>query len=146
MKPHFLYFYKVIEYFFLINRKNEISVIIQENINSIDKIILKMQEIYKTKEECCLNYIVNNESIKPKIAELISSAYKDKLISEESSDNFAHELYEFRNSIAHGKGDSGYTLKLPSVLKQDIKLICWNSLMQDFALICINEFCYDNSL
>lgn len=142
----FLYLYKVIEYFFLINRKNEISVIIQENINNIDEIILKMQNIYKTEEKICLSYIVNNESIKPKITKLISRAYKDKLISGESYDAFVDAVYSFRNSIAHGKGDKGYTLKLPNILKQDIELICWNSLMKDFALICINEFCYDESL
>lgn len=77
---------------------------------------------------------------------LILDAQRNRLISKNSSDELANEIYAFRNSVAHGKGGNGYNLKTPNVLKQDIEIIRWNNLMLQFALICINQFCYEGNL
>jgi hypothetical protein len=142
----FLYYYKVIEYFFFINRKQEIIDIIQGSLHDINKLLLRIDEVYKTDEKSCLMYIVKNKKIENQVDQLVLEAYSEKLISNKTQEVFINSIYSFRNSIVHGKGGTRFEIKTTNILKPDTKVISWNSIIKSFAYICILEFCYDSKI
>ncbi|AEY65825.1 hypothetical protein [Clostridium sp. BNL1100] len=142
----FLYFYKVIEYFFFINRKAEIIKIISDNISDMDKLLKGMNDIYKTEERRCLTYVLRNELVETNINKILLKAKKNKLILKKNSESLAKGIYDYRNSIVHGKGDSNLKLRIPWSLDEDIILVLWNQIIKELAIVCISVFCYDNVL
>ncbi|GGJ64475.1 hypothetical protein [Virgibacillus salexigens] len=142
-KGEVLYFYKVIEYFFIINRKQEILDLIS-NFNDIDKVIKGLTNIYKDDEESCLGYVLSNNDIKEKAQTIIDEAYTENLITENSIKQFAKQIYLYRNSVVHGKLDKRFPLRTEDILdnREDI----WFNIIKRLAYICIEVFCYNDTL
>jgi|GEM_PF-2280748 len=146
----FVYFYKVIEYFYFINRKNEIQQILKDYSSDITRLIIEINNIYKTDERSCLKLLLKNSDIKPEIETIAAEMYKKSIIPGEGVETFASKLYLYRNSIVHGKGDTKFDLKVPRLLeennKQETNSFYWNWAIQKIALKCIKTFCYNNHI
>lgn len=141
----FLYFYKVLEYFFVINRKNQIGDFVSKHKQNLDLLIKELTKIYKEDELNSLKYLLRNNVLLPKIQSLITEAYSENLISKETSDEFAEQIYSFRNSIVHGKMDTGFDLKTPDILNH-FREATWYRLIRNLALIVIVEFCFEGDI
>lgn len=139
----FLYYYKVLEYFFIINRKDQIADLVSSYGNNIDKLISKLTSFYRTAETECLRYLLNNLK-KEAVQNVISSAFNEELIATENLDELIKELYIFRNSVVHGKKDSGYQTNIPTIFINQRTLL-WRKLTRELALLCINKFCWQNN-
>jgi len=140
----FLYFYKVIEYFFLINRKNEFIVNINNynQDNNIDSFIKNTTKIYRTNEPEYLKLIL--KSIENSLKPILKSAKENNKISNEKDLNeFSNALYGYRNSIAHGKSDTNLFLKLPSPLSIS-EINFWNNIVLNISKIIIDKYCFTN--
>lgn len=142
-KGEVLYFYKVIEHFFIINRKQEILDLIS-NCKNTDQLIKNLTNIYKDDEESCLEYVLSNTSIKAKAQEIIDEAYAEKLITENSIHEFAKQIYLYRNSVVHGKLDKRFPLRTINILDTSEKT--WFNIIKRLAYICIEVFCYNDTL
>ena len=146
----FMYFYKAIEYFYFINRKNEIHQILKDYSSDITRFIIEINNIYKTDERSCLKMLFNNSEIKPKIESIASEMHKKSIIPDEGVETFAGKLYLYRNSIVHGKGDTKFDLKVPRLLeestRQESMSFYWNWAIQKIAFKCIKTFCYNNHI
>ncbi len=138
----FLYMYKVLEYFFLINRKNEIQKIAAKWIKNPDKLSKEIETIYRTGEQDCLKYLLKNPCIKNDVENAIQTAFENGIISLKVIDEFADKLYSFRNSIVHGKLDVRYKLYTPNLLS-DFQESPWFTIIHILAFGCIREFCYE---
>ncbi|PGT07238.1 hypothetical protein [Bacillus cereus] len=141
LNRNFLSFYKVLEYFFLINRKDEFkSLILDYNENDdMDKVLKEITRVYKTKEEDLLEVLLNNiNNLEP----IMDTAFSKGLIS--SKDNkkeFAKKLYGYRNSRVHGKKDTNLNLLVPSMLDFNSNDE-WELVIEDVADLVIKQFCY----
>lgn len=140
----FQYFYKVLEYFFLICRKEEFKNIINDynNTNHMDDFIKKVTDIYKQDEESQLKVLL--KSIQNKINGLISYSFQNGYILNSSIDDFSTQLYLYRNTIVHGKSDNRYTLKMPINLSAN-KENYWNMVVREIAEALINKYCFSES-
>jgi len=138
----FLYFYKVLEYFFILNKKDAIEEKIKEyNSNrKIDDFINNITKYYKESEDILLTNLL--ESIESDIKHIILSAKKCNKIKIDTCKEFSNELYLYRNSIVHGKGDYKYSLKVPNDIEVDDKNF-WNNAMKEIAFIVISKYCFD---
>ncbi|MGL4997803.1 MAG: hypothetical protein ACRC5T_02270 [Cetobacterium sp.] len=141
----FLYFYKVLEYFFLINRNEEYENLISEynkssELDKTDKFINKVSRIHTTNEKDSLNKLLNNPRYHDKIQNLANFTYSKKIISQSSIDTFAKELYVFRNTIIHGKFGDKFKLTLPSIVN-GLNTREWIRITKNLAEIIIDNFC-----
>jgi hypothetical protein len=139
----FLYFYKVLEYFFIINYKDFfIHYIDQYNSNKdINKFIENVTGIYKKNEEQLLLSLL--KSLETELSPIIKKAYTKGLIKSEELEEFSNELYLYRNSIVHGKGDTRYTLKVTDLIEHDIEM-AWVEIVKSIAVKIIFKYCYQN--
>ena len=136
-----LYFYKIIEYFFLFIRKGDFKRIIDEYIvdKNIDSVITKLVKIYNEKEKFQLKLLL--ESLEDEIVELMTKANSLNIISSPNITDFAGELYSFRNSIVHGKSGDKFDLKLPNPLAKNNNELFWKDTVKSIAEILIRKFC-----
>lgn len=136
-----LYLYKVLEYFFLIVRKKEFEIIIDDynKDKEISRLITKITNLYRDDELNQLNILIT--SIEDKIYTIIQKAVKLNITNDFSSDSFALALYKYRNSIVHGKSDQKFDLKIPnSFFGSEIDLF-WKDSLKQIAEILIFKFC-----
>lgn len=144
----FLYFYKVLEYFFLINRKEEYENLISEYNKSsesdkTDEFIKKVSSIHTTKEKDNLKRLLSNPLYQPKIQDLADIAYNKKIITQNSTGKLLNDLYYFRNSIVHGKFGDKIELTLPKIINQNrITTRNWIKITRELAEIIIDNFCF----
>ncbi|GIP08201.1 hypothetical protein J1TS5_03710 [Paenibacillus macerans] len=134
-----LYYYKVIEYFFIINRKEEIRTIIgayNENSN-LNSLIDSITKIYDTKEKILLENLLNNLI---GIEYFINLAHDKQLIDSKEIGHFSQKLYDYRNSIVHGKKDTKLELIVPTTLEEN-KRHGWNLILKGLAEKVIQQFC-----
>lgn len=143
-KRDFLSFYKVLEYFFFINRKNEFEDYIKKynEDNNLDQIIKKITNVYRDKEMDLLKTLINSlEKMEP----ILESAFSKGLISNQDDKiEFAKKLYEFRNSKVHGKGDANFELVVPTILNIDENNE-WEIIIEKLAEMVINQFCFSQA-
>lgn len=129
----FLYYYKVLEYFFYISEdKSEVisleRVLTELNTNHyIEHIIRGELYDYMLEKDDKNNISIDNISIK----------------------TFSEKLYRYRNSVAHGKADDKTNLlsHVPMNLidgEEQRKLEGWNSIGNTLAYKCIEYFCFNN--
>ncbi|MDN8588115.1 hypothetical protein Q0V21_04950 [Paenibacillus sp. 11B] len=135
----FLYYYKVLEFFFIINRKQELEQLITKYSGNLDKLILEVTRVYKTREIDLLGYLLNNLSFE--LVEILETVYKDELIKEKTIKALSDEIYKIRNSIVHGKSDSGFELLLPKLFEDEENDI-WRTAIRKIASICIDKYCF----
>lgn len=138
-----LYYYKVLEYFFIINKKSEIQMLVSDyNIDSkIDKLMNSITKIYATKEDRLLENLLSNIN---GIDEIIERAYKEEIIQVKDLTTFSNKLYEYRNSIVHGKKDARFELTVPTILNQDTNDNRWKGIIRILAEKVISQFCLNS--
>lgn len=136
-----LYLYKVLEYFFLIVRKKEFEIIIDDynKDKEISRLITKITNLYRDDELNQLNILIT--SIEDKIYTIIQKAVKLNIINDFSSDSFALALYKYRNSIVHGKSDQKFDLKIPNSFFGSEMDLFWKDSLKHIAEILIFKFC-----
>lgn len=135
-----LNFYKVLEYFFLINRKNDFKLFILDyNQNQdIEKILTDITGVYRTSEVDLLKNLVKNIS---NLESIMGTAFSKGLISsKDDKDDLAKKIYDYRNSIVHGKGDTNLSLLVPSILDSNNNE--WDIIIENIADLVIKQFCY----
>ncbi|PFM17806.1 hypothetical protein COJ44_12975 [Bacillus anthracis] len=140
-KRDFLSFYKVIEHFFVINRKNEFEEYIK-NYNddkNLNLILNKITKVYKDNEIDLLGTLINNlENMEP----ILKLALSKGLISNQADKKeFTKNLYEFRNSKVHGKGDANFELLVPTILNLN-ENNDWEIIIEELAKLIIEQFCF----
>lgn len=138
-----LNYYKVLEYFFIINRENEILSAVDKYNKMGNKadLISSMSKIAKENEEINLKLLI--ERIYPKINGIIQDAFEKNLIKENSYLAFAEELYSVRNDFVHAKQNHRkFEVWVPSILKEDEKYE-WIHILGKVAIACIEEFCFE---
>ena len=137
----FQYFYKVLEYFFLISRQDEFKSLIGDynSTNKIDDFITAVTKIYQQNEEAQLTILL--KSIESDISAYINDAYNDGIISNSNVDEFAGSLYLYRNKIVHGKSDTKFELKLPTLIKGKEERF-WEKYIVLIAEILIKKYCF----
>ena len=136
-----LYFYKVIEYFFVIVRKNEFQeAICRYNTDKdMDCFINKITKIYKEQEieqlKCVINYIQMD------LKAIIKEAVELDIIKSDNIDLFSEHLYLYRNSIVHGKSDFKFELKIPDMFSLTEKDLYWTKALKQISQLLIVRFC-----
>ena len=138
----FLYFYKVLEYFFIINQKSLFVANIEfyNSTGEINEFINKTNKIYKQGEEELLTYLLN--SIEDKIGDILNFANHKGLTNGVNIIDISKGIYNYRNSIVHGKGDYKFDLKIPDdIEKGDDKM--WILIIQEIAHILIFKHCLE---
>ncbi|WDL98837.1 hypothetical protein [Alicyclobacillus sp. ALC3] len=138
-----LYFYKVIEYFFLINRKQEITSIIQSDQN-IDRKISDLTKVYKEDEENLLISIMHTLKSHHRFDSVLHYAVNRNLVNSNDTNEFANKMYLYRNSIVHGKKDNRFDILTRDLVDQEPD--GWFIVIREVALICIEVFCYQDNL
>ena len=137
----FHYFYKVLEYFFLICRQSEFESLIADynSVKNIDSFIAGVTKIYQQNEEAQLTILL--KSIEPDISSNVSSAFQEGIINSNNIEEFASSLYLYRNKIVHGKSDTKFELKLPTIVKSKEEKF-WEKCIVRIAEILIKKYCF----
>jgi hypothetical protein len=135
-----LYYYKVLEYFFIINKKSEIQKLVTDynKDSKIDKLMDSITKIYVSKEDRLLENLLTNIN---GIDKVIKQAYEDEILQVEDLKTFSNKLYEYRNSIVHGKKDAKFELTVPTILNQDTNDNRWRGIIRTLAEKVITQFC-----
>ncbi|AWP25305.1 MULTISPECIES: hypothetical protein [Paenibacillus] len=135
-----LYFYRVLEYFFIINKKSEIQGLVDNynQANKIDTFVESITKLYGTRENVLLENLLSNLY---DIDSIVYEAYKDGLIQVNDIPTFSQKLYEYRNSIVHGKKDVKLDLNVPKILDPSPNDYHWNAIIQSLAEKVIEQFC-----
>jgi hypothetical protein len=146
-ETRFHYYYKVLEYFFHINLNNKIL----SNKRKVSISLQELRNINKTSEKECLKELLNNKNICNNVKQVISEYFTPKLlpcnykgntsINTLSIEDFSELLYDYRNSIVHGK----YQMRIPNLIENNEIIEEWNEIVKTIALICIVHFCYDDN-
>lgn len=139
----FLYLYKILEYFFLIARKDEFEYIIK-NYNegkSIDILIKEITKIYKDNESDQLSILI--KSIKEEVYYILNKAKQLNISNYYDAESFAKELYLYRNSIVHGKSDNKFHLKIPNTFCKSEKDIFWKDSVKYISEVLLFKYCIE---
>ncbi|NOU80360.1 hypothetical protein GC101_15930 [Paenibacillus sp. LMG 31459] len=139
-----MYYYRAIEFFFIINKKSNIkqSVEAYNESQDMDKLIKELTNLYSTKEvELLKNLLINLNGVE----KVIQYAKNNGLIDNTDIFAFSTSLYIFRNSIVHGKGDTKFTLNIPTieVLHPKAKDLYWTEVLKSLADLVIKQFCFE---
>lgn len=135
-----LYFYRVLEYFFYINLKNQIFDHVRiYNKDQDENLFMKnIQSVFSKKEETLLTHLLENLEIDHDI----EFAYNENLINENNKRIFIKALYEFRNSIVHSKFDFRTTINFPEYINRNGSSDnSWLYILESLAKKCIGKFC-----
>lgn len=140
----FLYYYKVLEYFFIIIRKDEIIKKINcfNQDENIESFIKEMTKLYKEEELSSLNILLQHEKLTDYIDEIILEINSKKIIEISDRKDFVQKLYNFRNSIVHGKSDSKFLIEVPNVL-ENYEDNFWINVVEKLSIKIIEEFCIE---
>ena len=103
----------------------------------------KLLAVYRESDRDYLKYLLDSMSAKTR--GLRETAFKSGLIPENTTDALAEGLYAQRNSLAHGKRDSGFQLAVPNILS-DWQNVGWYLIARQLAEVCIENFCYSDGL
>jgi hypothetical protein len=172
----FYYYYKVLEYFFPINRKIDFFKAIKKYSKNIDKYenllssasvnlrelllddglelfkddaLNEFRDICSDIEKTQLKKLFNNSELKNKINELYRSYFEieEKMDILRENETFAEKVYTYRNSIVHSKEISR---KVPTLLKKRVYPSIgdkdWNEIIKELSKIVIGYFCYEGKV
>ncbi|WP_242245344.1 hypothetical protein [Bacillus cereus group sp. BfR-BA-01330] len=140
-KRDFLSYYKVLEYFLIINRKDDLEAYITayNRDKNLDRMINNISGIYGEKERELIQKLINKiENIEP----ILELAFSKGLISkQDDKTEFANKLYDYRNSRVHGKKEKSFKLIVPAILNLDDSME-WEIIIENLAGLVILQFCY----
>lgn len=141
----FLYFYKILEFFFIIIQKNSIKKDVElyfENEN-LEKLIDDLHNNYFGKREESLLYSLIDRIETDIITEVRELAFNNHLIRENTNKEFSNQMYQHRNSIVHGKFEfKNFKLKLPNKI-DDYKSMVWTEIIEKVTFYLIRTNCYN---
>ncbi|TDL70404.1 hypothetical protein E2R58_15085 [Paenibacillus amylolyticus] len=135
-------YYRILEYFFIINKKNEIKKSIEKynNVDDIDVFIVEMSALYRKDEpELLKNLLPNIEGIE----HITDFAKQKELVDSLDVPTFATKLYEYRNSIVHSKYDTKFKINVPTIeiFHPESKDRYWIEILRKLAEKIIVHFC-----
>lgn len=132
-----------LNFFFIINKKSELkrSVEAYNESDDLDKFIKDLSSLYGTKETELLKNLINNID---NVEGVIKYAQSEGIIDNMDISTFATKLYNYRNSIVHGKGDAKFSLNIPTidVLHPKSKDRYWTEVLRRLADQVIKQFCF----
>jgi hypothetical protein len=136
----FQYFYKVLEHFWVIARKEKFKVLISNDPDNknIDDLFNNVQNVFSNDEGTQLRILL--ESIETDITQLVKSASENKLSKKNSVKEFSRSLYSYRNSVVHAKDETNLTLKLPNIWENE-KEKFWIEATRQISEILIEKYC-----
>lgn len=136
----FQYFYKVIEYFFLICRQNEFKTFINDynTYGNIEEFIEKVTNVYRQNEDSQLRVLM--QAIEIEITLIIKECFDNGYIKENTVEAFSESLYLYRNTIVHGKSDERFAIKIPSNIDSQNETF-WNMVTEKIAEKLIVKYC-----
>lgn len=135
-----LFYYKILEYFFLINKKSEMQRLVEiyNEDSMMDKLMDSVTKIYVSKEDKLLeNLLINIDDID----QLTKQAFENGLIQVDDVSSFSSKLYAYRNSIVHGKKDNKFELNVPTILSQNTNDNRWIFIIRTLAEKVIEQYC-----
>ena len=142
----FLYFYKILEFYFILAQKKLIkSEVDKYNLDhKLDRFITNMYNEYFGKNELALlRQLVSEVYSKDFIDDIVDESFKDALIIENNTETFCSSLYDHRNSIVHGKFEyKKINLDLPNTLNNKMNKL-WTEIIEKLSFYLINKFCYE---
>jgi hypothetical protein len=149
----FLNFYKVLEFFFDKNKKEQAIIAIDEykKLDSStekkeENLHLSLKNIYINSEEAQLKNLLKNEKLVTQIRDIINSNFDESMTPKK----FVKKLYKVRNNIVHSQDSSS---KIPEILINEdvfaennygLGLSNWIDITEELCLICIQHFCYND--
>lgn len=148
-ETRFFSFYKVFEFFF--SSAKQSLILENKNIKENDGISPSV-----IRHEQILTYLLNLPNIKERVSEIADSDFFLDIIerkkksgynyNENIVDEFAKEMYRYRNKVVHSMESSR---KLPKLLDEayayDLKAVdWWNKAISELSLYIIKCLCYDN--
>ncbi|WP_340028488.1 hypothetical protein MHB71_00140 [Paenibacillus sp. FSL H7-0940] len=135
-------YYRVLEYFFIINKKLEIKKSIESynNADNLDTFIIEMSALYRKEESELLKNLLNNIE---DIEHLIDYAKQKGLVDSLDVSTFSTKLYEYRNSIVHSKYDTKFKINVPTIeiFHPESKDRYWIEILRKLAEKIIVQFC-----
>lgn len=137
----FYYFYKVIEYFFFICRKEEFKDMVSEyqKNKDIDNLLLFATKIFRLNEIDQLTYLI--ETNWDLILSSIHDIKLDSIKVGPDPKSFSKELYSYRNRIIHGKSEFNYERKIPNNLGPSEVENYWTCVSEKISDILIQKYC-----
>lgn len=143
----FIYFYKVLEYFFIINQEKTFKELIDAyNVDGkLTHFIKKVSKIYKTSEQNQLILLL--QGLDENITEILNRAEKLELFEKEQCNSskdkinrFGKALYEYRCSVVHGKAGFEEPIQLRFRFRMNV-INKWIRITKDLAEVVIMKFC-----
>lgn len=135
-------YYRVLEYFFIINKKLEIKKSIESynNADNIDAFIIEMSALYRKEESELLKNLLGNIEV---IGNQIDYAKQKGLVDSLDVSTFSTKLYEYRNSIVHSKYDTKFKINVPiiEIFHPESKDGYWIEVLRRLAEKVIVQFC-----
>lgn len=101
-----------------------------------------MTQLYKNDEKSSLEILFKNSEINDCINTIIETACQNSIIEDNKISTFVEILYNFRNSIVHGKSDYKFEIKIPK-LQLSPKDKFWFKAIEEIALEIIDKFCLE---
>lgn len=98
-----------------------------------------MTSIYRQNEDLQLKELLI--SIESDIADIIQSCYSGGYIGDNTVESFSEALYQYRNTIVHGKSDDRFSVKTPSIFGNPNESF-WSGVAEKIAEILIKKYCF----
>ncbi|MEW4207025.1 hypothetical protein Q0O85_00605 [Priestia megaterium] len=133
-----LNFYKAVEFFYEINRDEELISFIQNFEHGLSPSDLKLQLKGLLGDKEIGKLILVFKRIEKELNLVINEAFENKLIQNKTVESFANCFYRKRNELVHHREKKQIFRILSS---NDLTL--WASVFERVAEICINDFCFD---
>ena len=131
----FMGYYRVLEYFFLRARYEEIEHIRWEKELNNDDFIKAVENIYRKEEKKSLEMLMRQVANQ----EILETAVKYDLISKANAETLASSIYQRRNSFVHAKEERDAFI--PSVFPYHDNLeMIWENLLWRLAIISIEKY------
>lgn len=132
----FLQFYRVLEYYSIMQYHDSISELRWEREISTKNFILEIQRIFNKDERAAICKLVATVAD----GALVARAQKTGLVERTNLNVFANTLYDFRNSLVHAKYDQRGSILSESIFKPHTKLDQWRLILEDMALRTLETF------
>lgn len=138
----FLYFYKVLEYFFILHNEKKFQILVKNYEMNKDLLTFTTQasKIFRKREEKQLLSLL--EVLKKDIGAVLRRAKEEK-ICKEGLESFSNALYRYRCNIAHGKAEMQKELTFRF---DPNEIHMWCELTKDIAEIVIKKYCFPNNI
>jgi hypothetical protein len=124
-----IYFYRVLEYYAFLRNQQKISQLRHDHHMADDDFTRSILDLVFREEKGPVLQLINS------IADegILAVAQESKLISGKDSSQLGMRIYDFRNSIVHGKQSYGYVLSSAPILSTDVLASRWRSVLRQLS-------------